>query len=211
MSPEELAAKHPALFHITRPQAVQSIRQHGLLSTSRLLDLFEVPADERVRIEASRRPRSMLVSHPLHGTATITDNIPLSEIALEKCLDDGLKPADWLRTLNRRVFFWADEKNLTNHLGASAGRGEKRTVLVLDTLRLVTAHMERVELSAINTGSTIRKPARRGLLTFTPAGRHTYPEWQQLRGGRDRIKEITVVDGVPDVAAYITDRYEVNG
>jgi hypothetical protein len=59
---------------------------------------------------------------------------------------------------------------------------------MLDTLSVVQTHYEQVELAAINTGSTIRRPARRGLSTFSPAHQHTYREWQQLRGGRDRIK-----------------------
>ncbi|RFU48962.1 DUF7002 family protein [Paraburkholderia sp. DHOC27] len=204
MSPEDIAARHPFLYHITRPQALPGIEKQGLLSTSRLLTLFEVPDARREEIETTRRPQNVILTHPKHGEATLTDNIPLSEAALEKCLEDGLQPADWLRMLNRRVFFWADEEALANHLGARAARSEKRVVLVLDTLRLVTAHFERVELSAINTGSTIRRPARRGLTTFTPARRHTYQDWQRLRGGRDKIKEVTVLDAVPDITAYVT-------
>jgi hypothetical protein len=209
MSPEELATRHPRLYHITRPQALASIERHGLLATSRLLDLFDISPDERREIEARRRPANVVIRHALHGEAIITDNSPLSELALEKCLDDGLKAADWLRMLNGRVFFWPDEANLSNHLKVSERSGEPRSVLVLDTASLVRAHHARVELAAINTGSTIRRPARRGLATFSPAHLHSYSEWQQLRGGRDRVKEVTVIDGVRDIREHIVECYDV--
>jgi hypothetical protein len=209
MLPEDLANKHPRLYHITRPNVVPSIRKHGLLTTRALLDLFEVASSEREMIETRRRPLSVSIRHPSHGEAIITDNAPLSEAALLKCLDDGLTPADWMRLLNSRVFFWPDEAEVKNHLRASARKSEPRTVLVIDTLPLVRAHHARVELAAINTGSTIRKPARRGMATFAPAHRYSYGEWQQLRGKRDRIKEVTVLDGVPDITRYIVDTYDV--
>src|SRR5260370_39970087 len=113
---------HPRLFHITRPNAVPSIRNHGLLSTSSLLRLFDIPLAER-------------------------------------------------------------------------------------TLSVVNAYHSQVELAAINTGSTIRRPARRGLSTFAPAHQHTYQEWRRLRGGRDQIKELTVIDGVRDVDVHMTGYY----
>lgn len=209
MSPEEFANRHPFLYHITWPQAVPGIERHGLLSTSRLLALYELPQAQRDVLEGTRRPQRVTLTHPLHGEAIITDNIPLSEAALAACLDDGLKPKDWLRVLNRRVFFWADEKNMEGHLSSRAVRGLKRVVLTIDTLRLVTDYHDRVELSAINTGSTIRRPARRGLKTFSPVAGHTYAEWTRLRGGKDKLKEVAVVDGIPDVMNYVTARREV--
>jgi hypothetical protein len=125
VSPEEIAARHPQLYHVTRLDAIASIRRHGLLSTASLLTLFEVPPTQRELIESTRRPRSVRIAHPVHGTARITDNAPLGEDALAACLDDGLSPADWMRMLNRRVFFWVDKKDLDIHLRACTRRGEK--------------------------------------------------------------------------------------
>lgn len=208
MSPEELAEKHPYLYHSTRASALDSIAKHGLLSTSRMLALFDMPMAERLVAEAARRPGDVRLAHPVHGEAWLTDNIPLSFKALAACLDDGLTPADWMRLLNRRVFFWASESDLNTHLSASMRRGASRTVMVFDTLSLVTACRARVELSAINTGSTIRKPARRGLTTFSPLERYSYREWQRLRGQRDRIKEVTVLDGIDDIGAHLVECYQ---
>ena len=203
MTPEQLAERHPRLYHVTAPGAWEGIKRHGLLPTSRLLDLFEVPAAERALIEGARRPASLPVAHPVHGVATITDNAPLNMKCLAACLDDGLTPADWLRRLNERVFFWADERGLARLLGARLNRGRARDVLVVDTRSLARAHHARVELSAINSGAALRRAARRGLHTFTPMGAHSYEAWRRLRGKLDRVLEVTVVGGCRDIADHV--------
>jgi len=205
--PEEIAAKHPQLYHVTRPGAMKSIRSNGLLSTASLLALLGVPTVQRELIESTRRPQSLSIKHPVYGTVRISDNAPLGEDALAACLDDGLSTADWMRMLNRRVFFWVDEKNLNGHLRASIRRGEECMVLVFDTYSVVSTYYRCVELAAINTGSTMRHPARRGLTTFSPAYRYTYEEWRRLRGGYDRIKELTIMNGLHDVNAHMTSCY----
>ena len=42
VTPEELAQAYPRLYHMADAQSWESIRKHGLLSTSSLLDLYEV-------------------------------------------------------------------------------------------------------------------------------------------------------------------------
>lgn len=205
LTPEELAQKHPRLYHITRPWAVASIKKHGLLSASKLLKLFGIPSEQRKSIEGRRRATNIDITHPIHGFATLTDNGPLSEAALAQCLDDGLSPADWMRLLNQRVFFWVDQSNVANHLRANIKSGEERVVLIFDTLSIVRAHHQQTELAPINTGSTIRRPARRGLGTFSPAHLYTYSEWRQLRGGRDHIKELTIRDGIADIDNHLIE------
>jgi len=205
MTPEDLSALHPLLFHVTVAGACEGIRRHGLLPTSRLLDLFEIAGEARGRLERTRRPGRTPISHPVHGSAVLNDQLPMSEAALAKCLDDGLAPADWLALLNRRVFFWSDEAGFAGLLGARANRNRALEVLVVETLPLARAYADRIELSPINSGATLRKPARRGLPTFTPLLELSYREWRRKRGGKDRIKEVTVLGGIPDFASYVRD------
>ena len=209
VTPEELAARHPRLFHVTTPGSWPLIARHGLLPAAALLELFEVEPARREALVARRRPASVPIRHPVHGEAAITDNVPLSEAALARCLDDGLTPADWLRMLNARVFFWADRARLDGLLNARLNRGRARDVLTFDTLGLARAHAARMEICPINSGSTIRKPARRGLTTFTPLSAMEYRDWQRRRGGRDVIVEVTVRGGVPDAARHLVSREAV--
>lgn len=202
MTPEELAARHPKLYHITEPGAWSSIKEKGLLSTTHLLNIFEVENSLRFKMETKPRPSSITLEHPLYGNVIINDNVPLHEKALAKCLDDNLTPADWICILNARVFFWANEESLNRHLGARLNRQRSREIIVLNTLSLAKAHSERIELCPINSGVTFRKAARRGLNTFTPMLQYGYQEWSKLRGGRDRILEITVLDHVLDIACH---------
>ncbi len=199
MTAEELAAKHPRLYHLTLPSNLPGIEQYGLLPASALM------ARHGLDLHRTRRPTAVPLYDPAHGAATLNDQSPMTEAALARCLDDGLSPGDWLALLNARVFFWADAAGLDRLRHARANRGRTMAVLEVDTARLCRACAGQIELSAINSGATIRRPARRGLATFTPMLRYSYDEWQRLRGGRDRVQEVTVVGGVPLIADYLAD------
>ena len=205
MSPEDLAARHPTLYHVTSPGTWPSIARHGLLPAAELTRLFGADPATHARLTTQRRPVEIPLHHPLHGTAFLTDNIPLTERALSLCLDDGLTPAQWIAMLNARVFFWPDCHGLARLLGARTNRRRPREVLAFDTLGLVRAHADRVEISPINSGSTIRKPARRGLSTYTKLLALDYRAWQRARGGRDSIKEVVVRGGIADAAHYLCE------
>ena len=211
MTPDELAALHPRLYHLTAPGAHRGIERHGLLSARAILDLAGVAGDERRRLLERRRPAEVTVAHPERGAFTINDNLPLTEAALERCLDDGLSPADWLRALNGRVYLWPSEERLATLLGARTNRDREREVLVFDTRSLAGAHADRVRLSPINGGSTIRKPARRGLATYAPLLAHPYPEWRRLRGRSDAIAEVAIEGSVPDAADHLIEVRRVGG
>ena len=192
MTPDEIVCRFPRLYHVTEPGAHESVRRHGLLSTVALLDLFETPESERRQLLHARRPDPVSLSHPVHGQAILNDQRPLSMKALETCLDDGLAPADWLGILNGKVFFWPDEKQLQRLTQARANRKRQREVLVFDTARLLEDNFDRLSLSPINTGNTMRRPARRGLATFALAKDHGWEAWRTLRGRRDSVVEIAI-------------------
>jgi hypothetical protein len=86
LTPESLATRYPRLYHMAEEGSWPSIREHGLLSTTALLDLFEVPDEERYALEACRRPDSVAIHHPVHGTAWIRDNKPINETVLRRTL-----------------------------------------------------------------------------------------------------------------------------
>ncbi len=209
MTPEELAKRHPRLYHVTESGAWENICRLGLLATSRLLDVFEITGEARKTLETKRRGQSIMLRHPTWGTAILNDQVPLNEGALSKCLQDALTPVEWLKILNARVFFWTEKKDLDKLLNARLNRTRGREVLVVDTLSLARTYSERIEISPINSGVTLRKAALRGKETFSPLLKYSYDEWRGRRGKRDTIKELTVLEHVPDIRQHTIEVIQV--
>ena len=175
------------------------IQRHGLLSTSALLDLYGVQGDAREALEARRRPVSVVLEAEGLPRAVIRDQGPLSEIKLAACLDDGLSPADWLRLLNGRVFFWLKRRRLNELLAGRAYRSRAHTVLTIDTASLLAAHATKVTLAPINTGATVYDAKRRGRSTFRPIADYPLRE----NGRRKAIAELCVEHSVPDIMDHV--------
>ena len=193
MKLERLVSRYPTLYHMAEDGSWESIRRHGLLSTSALLDWFEIEDEERFAIESARRPEILRIEHPEHGSAFIRDNKPMQENVLERCLH-GMTPREWYEHLNRRVFFWVDRKRLLKLLGARAYRDRPHLVLEVETSGLLERHAERVSLSPINSGATFALgPAPRGPDTFRRIDDHP---------NRKPVVEVSVDYSVPDIAEF---------
>lgn len=211
VSAEVLAARFPRLFHMAEAGSWPSIQRHGLLSTSALLDLFEVKGARREALEARHRPESITLTHPTHGVAVVRDQKPMDDQGLIKSLSGGLSPSDWYRLLNARVFFWLDSKRLEKLLGAKAYRDKRQTVLTVDTARLLARHSERVLLSPINSGATKPYPQPRGPDTFLPLASYPFADWDAKRKRREPVVELTVKHSVPDLREFVLRVEEVGG
>ena len=111
MTPEQFCAVYPRLYHMAEAAAWPSIRRHGLLSTSALLDLYGVNGAERERIERQRRPAAVPITHPEFGEMFINDQHPMTDETLRPALID-MTPSEWYAHLNARVFFWVSEARL---------------------------------------------------------------------------------------------------
>ena len=206
ISRTEFVRNYPKVYHMAVVGSWPSISRFGLLSTSALLDLFDVRDSRRFAIESSHRPHSVLISHPVHGTAMIRDQIPMRETALQKCLQ-GCSPREWYEFLNRRVFFWVTEQRVQTLLNAKAYRAEDHLVLTVDSARLLESHEAQLKLSPINSGSTIYRPVHRGLDLFQSLSDYPYEERRRVRGAANAIAEVSVDYAVPNVSMLI-DRVE---
>lgn len=207
MTDDELAtllADCPRLYHMAMRDSWPLIQRHGLLPTNQLLDLFEVPEERRTELTTRRRPASVRIEHPTHGSATVRDQIPMFDHHLQSCLTDGLAPVDWHRRLNERVFFWLTEDRLQRLLCAGAYRGQDHLVLTLDAAALVADHRDRIELAPINTGCTRPFATPRGVGTFQPISSYPYSEWRRRgRSRREAVVELTVIGGIGNIADYV--------
>jgi len=205
MTPQEFAARHPTLYHMAEQGSWASIREHGLLSTSALLDLFEITGSERQVIESAHRPESIKLSHPRHGVAVIRDQKPMSETKLRSCLI-GMEPREWYELLNRKVFLWPKKERFRELLTARAYRDRPHVVLELDTSILLEQRLNQTTLSRINSGSTLYRPVSRGSETFLPLS--GYPQdWWRAR----RLGEVAVDYDIPNIADMVTSVEEWEG
>jgi len=201
---DELAKYFPALYHMAEDGSWDSIRRHGLLSTTALLDLFEYSGDVREAIEARRRPSSVAVTHPIHGKAVIRDQAPISDAILKRCLTD-MEPAQWYRSLNARVFFWLGARRLHGLLNANLYRARTHTILTLNTYAMVADHAGAVVVSRINSGATHRGGSPRGSETFVRLADYPFRVGRRSEASiRESLAELAVDYSVPDVERYVT-------
>jgi Family of unknown function (DUF7002) len=198
-------SKNARVYHMTEAANWPLIKRHGLLSTSRLLDLNAVAGTEREALERSQRTHAAT----LPNGAVIRDQVPMPPAALARCLRGGIAPADWYAELNRRVFFWVDPARLNRQRRACGATAQ--VVLVVDASAMLARHGARAALTAFNTGNARRKPAPRGRATFVP-----YTDWLESRwlseaetlGIRARPRshapvEVAILEAVEDIGDFI--------
>lgn len=203
MTEDELLRRHPTIWHMAADGSWPSIRQNGLLSVTRLLDLYGVAEAARFAIESARRPQSVTLTANGLPPAVVRDNKPMSDVGLVKCLQDGLTPKDWYEVLNRKSFFWVDRERLDRLLRARAYASHPQTVIQIDTKALLDRYRDDVRLCRINSGQTMWVPVDRGHATFKTIG--DFPDGPGRIGTpiRPAVVELVVEGGVPDVVKFV--------
>lgn len=209
MDIETLIEKYPRLWHMAEDGVWPSIERYGLLSTSALLDLYEIRGAECDAIEREHRPVSIEINRHGLARAVVRDQKPMSNNGLARCLQDRLTPEDWYRILNRKSFFWLTERRLSTLLNARPYRGLPHTVLTVDTASLVEVHAARIRLCPMNSGCTKPYPHPRGRGTFLPIAEYDFAA--RRARGNDAIVELAVEGGVPDVAQHVISVHRVQG
>lgn len=159
------------VHHLVDARNWPSVRRTGLRTAASLARSC-LPADDADELLRRRRP----VAHELPSGAILRDQSPMPEAALERCLVDGLTPADWYETINGAVYFWVDPGRMTRHLVAQRG---PQLAIAFDGPALARAYADRAFVTAFNVGSALRRPARRGRGSFVP-----YDAWR-ARGWAD--------------------------
>jgi len=196
---DELIKYYPCLYHMAEDGSWPSITRHGLLSTERLVDLFEVPEPQRTMLLSQHRPECVPLTHPRHGHAVIRDQKPLQITKLQQLLTD-MTATQWIQLLNSHVFFWLHPDRLATLLNARAYRTRPHVVLTVDTRSLVSAHAARIRLSPINSGATAYLNGQRGSATLQPIAAYQHPR-SRLRPPKYVI-ELAVAQHIPDIVDH---------
>jgi hypothetical protein len=205
-----LAAHYPRLWHMAEDNSWPSIRQHGLLSTSSLLDLYKIDETVRANIERHHRSESVVIESKGLKPAVIRDQKPMSDAALRKCLKDNLTPKQWYRTLNSMIFFWLTTDRLIRLLQAKPYRNLAHTVLTVSTASLLKGYEKDVRLSPMNSGCTKPYPWPRGLDTFLPITQYPFEEWSSKRK-KEPVVEFAVLGGIPDISDHTIAVHRMRG
>lgn len=200
---DELISNCPTLYHMAERGAWAGIKENGLLSTTALMDLYDVHDPMRLQIERRHRPKSVPIKADGLPGAVIRDQIPMTDGGLKKALPNGFEPSEWYALLNSKIFFWLSIERLHRLTDAKAYRDHEHDVLEIDTRSLVEAHRDRIWLCPINSGCTKPFPHKRDESIFSRIADYPYSHWRERRGKKERAVELAVDYSVPDIVSHV--------
>ena len=202
---KELIEDCPTLYHMASGNSWASIQEHGLLSTSELLKLVKADAETARELEAEHRPNSVDISDD--GSIVLRDQKPMSDNGLRRALPENISPSDWYSYLNNHVFFWLTEERLERLVSAKSYRTTRRLILELDTEAVIAEYKKSIRLCPINSGCTKPFPHPRDFSAFSAIENYPYNAWSKKRKKGERVVELLVENGVPNLVDYLNKAY----
>lgn len=181
-----------------------SIKERGLLSTSALLDKYNVTGQLRHEIEEERRGKSVVLNYGELPPAVVRDQLPMTDGGLLRCLPKHLSPAGWYKILNQKTFFWLTQDRLKRLLNAGTYRNTAHDVLEVSTQGLLDNYYDKIWFCPMNSGNTKPMPHQRDENTFRRIPDYPYSDWRPKRTRGERVVEFVVDYGVPDIDKYVT-------
>ena len=174
------------MFHATAYGGWESIAESGLRTAAQILGDV---APARIRED------DIVMEAPAGGTYSVREQRLMARGRIEDHLD-GVALPEWLALLNRRAYFFAQQKDLSTHLGRYQ-HTVGQDVLVFDTARLLATARGRVELTTVNPTQPdgFGRCRCRGPETFIPL--------PGFRGSPAEVVEVTVVDGLESVEGLV--------
>ncbi|TWO73259.1 hypothetical protein FN976_01915 [Caenimonas sedimenti] len=208
MTPGQLVAAYPRVYHMAEAGTWPSIRQHGLLSSNEVARRSGAQGAAAAALIRGHRAGKVTVSVPGLGDLVLRDQIPMHPDRISRALPPGMSAGDWYELINERVFFWAEEHRLHRLLNGKEYGHLEHDVLTLDTASLVQAHHDRIRLCHMNSGNTFPAMTKRGPEIFKPIA-----DYEVTRTGRPRkaVVEVTVLGGVPDIRRHVVEARRMRG
>lgn len=186
------------LYHMAEDGSWSNILNYGLLSTTAILDKWEIVGNERKKFESQLRPEIVQLYHKNYGIAKLRDQKAMNQDLLSRSLPKNISIEDWCRYINRRVFFWANWTGLKRLLSAQSYINKPHIVITLDTVKLVKSYREKITLSDINTGSTF---PRRGKTEPEQRDFNTFRKIADFDSAW--VNELAVDYGITDVVNFV--------
>ena len=202
MRPEQLAEHYPRLFHMAWHGSWQGIREHGLLSTRSLVELYRLDPEESHTILRQHRPDWVEISCDGLGRATVRDQRPMDDKGVCRALGVN-DPGQWYELLNSMVFLWPTIERLRTMMEAYAGMSHD--LLVIDTAELVERHRDGIRLSPMNSGATKPFPHPRDLDLFKRFEEFPFDDRLKSHKRAKAVAEVCVVGGIRDIGEVVVD------
>lgn len=190
MTPEQFLNRCKTICHVGPAGVWEQISQHGFQTAEQLIWQADLSDEERKELLSA--PRRESVELRVRGQRVILrDQGPLfARKDLKTVLDSGLDVSDWIRLLNQRVYFFADQTSMQKLLDKYVQMDGAQDVIWLSPLKLLEAEGVRLELTSQNTGAIARRSgAQKTAETFVPLFR--FPD--------RRPAEVTALGGFDDL------------
>ena len=204
MRPEQLVEHYPRLFHMAWLGSWTGIREHGLLSTQSLVELYKLSPEQSRAILQEHRPDWVEISSDGLGRATVRDQKPMDDGGVCRALGVN-DPRQWYELLNSMVFLWPTIERLRTMMGAKAYAGMSHDLLVVDTAELVERHRDEIRLSPMNSGATKPFPHPRDINLFKRFEEFPFDDRLRSHKPAKAVAEVCVVGGIRDVGDLVVD------
>jgi hypothetical protein len=191
---EQFLNRCKVICHVGPTGAWEQIASHGFRTAEQLILDADLDDEERQHLLSTPRQESVRLS--VRGEDVILrDQEPLySRKDLKPVLDGGLDMSDWIRLLNQRVYFFADEVPYKKFLDKYVERDGSQDVIWLSPLKVLAVEDIQLELTTKATGTIARRTGpQKTADTFVPLFR--FPD--------KRPAEVTVLDGLSDLTAVV--------
>jgi hypothetical protein len=203
MTPEQFLDRCKVICHVGPAGVWEQITNHGFRTAEQLIMEADLTDEERQRLLSTPRRESVLLN--VNGEkVTLRDQSPIfARKDLKAALDSGLDVSDWIRLLNQRVYFFADQTSMQKVLDKYVQADGAQDVVWLSPLKLVQTEGIRLQLSSTNTGAIARRSGpQKTADTFVPL--FQFPDRKPA--------EVTVLDGFDDLSpVFRAERYSPDG
>lgn len=208
MTPEQLIALYPRIYHMAEAGSWPSIRKHGLLSSNEVTRRSGAKGHAATKLRRGHRPAKVPIDVPGLGVVVLRDQIPMAPARIQRALPDSVSAADWYELINDRVFFWVSEGRLHRLLNGKQYGHLEHDVLTLNTESLVIAHVNDIHLCHMNSGNTFPVMTKRSPDVFKRIEAY---EMNTRGRPRKQVVELTVVGGVLDIEQHVIEVRRMKG
>ena len=194
MKQEQFLNRCKVICHVGPGGVWEQIANHGFRTAEQLILQADLDEEERQTLLTTPRKESVRLSVGGEDVILRDQDSLFARKDLKPFLDSGLDISDWVRLLNQRVYFFADETPYKKFLDRYVERDGSQDVIWLSPLKLLAVEDIQLELTSKTAAAVARRTdPQRTADTFVPLFR--FPD--------KRPTEVTVLNGLGDLSSVV--------